>query len=114
MAEPIGHPLFGPGPAKKGPPLLGARVRRARGHGDERHARQDRRHASLDDIAAPAGPTRRAGTDRCAGALVQHYRDDLADAHDGTDPDILVDMATNFGGALLRMLRLEQIPVNCL
>jgi len=89
-------------------------VRRVRGHGDERHARQDRRHASLDDIAAPAGPTRRAGTDRCAGALVQHYRDDLADAHDGADPDILVDMATNFGGALLRMLRLEQIPVNCL
>ena len=41
--------------------------------------------------------------------LVQHYRDDLADAHDGTDPDTLDDMATNFGGALmLRMLRLVE------
>ena len=56
-------------------------------------------------LALPGGPERIDAMEQ----LVQHYRADLADAHDGTDPDTLDDMATNFGGALmLRMLRLVE------
>jgi len=56
-------------------------------------------------LALPGGPERIDAMEQ----LVQHYRDDLADAHDSTDPDTLDDMATNFGGALmLRMLRLVE------
>ena len=54
-------------------------------------------------LALPGGPERIDAMEQ----LVQHYRDDLADAHDGTDPDTLDDMATNFGGAL--MLRMERL-----
>ena len=34
-------------------------------------------------------------------ALVQCYRDDLADAHPAVDPEVLEDMAIHFGSALL-------------
>jgi len=54
-------------------------------------------------LALPGGPERVDALEQ----LIQHYRDDLADAHDGTDPDTLDDMATNFGGAL--MLRMERL-----
>ena len=54
-------------------------------------------------LALPGGPERIDAMEQ----LVQHYRDDMADAHDGTDPDALDDMATNFGGAL--MLRMERL-----
>lgn len=38
--------------------------------------------------------------------LIQDSPNDVADAHSGTEPALLDDMATNFGGALLlRMTR---------
>ncbi len=36
-----------------------------------------------------------------AELLVQHYGDDLADAHPGADPGALEEMTLNFAGALL-------------
>jgi hypothetical protein len=39
--------------------------------------------------------------------LVQHYRDDLADAYHATDSEALDEMAVNFTGALL--LKMEQL-----
>jgi hypothetical protein len=54
-------------------------------------------------LALPGGPARVDALEQ----LIQHYRDDLADAHEGTDPGTLDDMATNFGGAL--MLRMERL-----
>jgi hypothetical protein len=42
-----------------------------------------------------------------AEQLVQHYRDDLADAYPATDSEALDEMAVNFGGALL--FKMEQL-----
>jgi hypothetical protein len=39
--------------------------------------------------------------------LVQHFREDLADAYPGIDSEALDEMTVNFGGALL--LKMEQL-----
>jgi len=49
-------------------------------------------------MAQEPGQRRQDGAEQ----LVQHYRDDLADAHPGVDPGALEEMTLNFAGALLR------------
>jgi len=48
-------------------------------------------------MAQEPGQKRQDGAEQ----LVQHYRDDLADAHPGVDPGALEEMTLNFAGALL-------------
>ena len=48
-------------------------------------------------MAQEPGQRRQDGAEQ----LVQHYRDDLADAHPGVDPGALEEMTLNFAGALL-------------
>jgi len=47
-------------------------------------------------MAQEPGQRRQDGAEQ----LVQHYRDDLADAHPGVDPGALEEMTLNFAGAL--------------
>jgi len=49
------------------------------------------------------GPPRENAAER----LCQRYRDDLAVAHPGADPEVLDDMTLGFGGALL--LEMERV-----
>ena len=48
-------------------------------------------------MAQEPGQQRQDGAEQ----LVQHYRDDLADAHPGVNPGALEEMTLNFAGALL-------------
>ena len=48
-------------------------------------------------MAQEPGQQRQDGAEQ----LVQHYRDDLADAHPGVSPGALEEMTLNFAGALL-------------
>jgi hypothetical protein len=54
-------------------------------------------------MAQESGQTRKDAAEQ----LVQHYRDDLADAYPAVDPSALEEMTLNFGRALL--LEMERI-----
>ena len=58
----------------------------------------------LISLAARLLMAQKPGQRRQDGAelVVQHYRDDLADAHPGVDPTALEEMTLNFAAALLR------------